>query len=222
MKRSLSRALPRARFGDWLPWLVLATGAVLATPSHALYKVVGPDGKITYTDRAPSSSEGRVSPIAGSTAAATAAAEPALPAELRQAAGRYPVVLYTASGACEPCDAARQLLRQRGVPYSEKQVLSPEDGEALQRLSGGRDAPTLTIGSQTLRGLAGEVWNSYLDSAGYPRESKLPQGYQYPAPTPITERREAAPRAAAAPAPAVAPPPAPAPAAAPNPAAIKF
>jgi glutaredoxin len=221
MKRSLSRALPRTHLGDWLPWLVLATGAVLATPSHALYKVVGPDGKITYTDRAPSSSEGRISPLSGSVAPA-AAPEVALPVELRQATSRYPVVLYTASGACEPCDAARQLLRQRGVPYSEKQVLSPEDGEALQRLSGGRDAPTLTIGSQTLRGLAGEVWNSYLDSAGYPRESKLPQGYQYPAPTPITERREAAPRAAAAPASAAAPTPSPAPAPAPNPAAIRF
>jgi glutaredoxin len=220
MTRRLSRSLPQARLGDWLSWLVLATGAALATPSHALYKVVGPDGKITYTDRAPSSSEGRVSPIAGSTAPG-AAAEPALPAELRQAANRYPVVLYTANGACEPCDAARQLLRQRGVPYSEKQVISNEDGDALQRLSGGRDAPTLTIGSQALRGLAGDVWNSYLDSAGYPRESKLPQGYQYPAPTPITERREAAPRAAAAPA-SAAPAPSPTPAPAPNPAAIRF
>lgn len=220
MMRRFSRSLPQARVADWLPWLVLATGAVLATPSHALYKVVGPDGKITYTDRAPSSSEGRVSPVAGSTAPAAAAA-PALPAELRQAANRYPVVLYTTNGACEPCDAARQLLRQRGVPYSEKQVISAEDGEALQRLSGGRDAPTLTIGSQALRGLAGDVWNSYLDSAGYPRESKLPQGYQYPAATPLTERREVTPQRAAAPR---AEPAAEAPAAppAPSPGAIRF
>ena len=80
------------------------------------------------------------------------------------------------------------------------------------------DAPTLTLGAQTLRGLSAEVWNSYLEAAGYPRESRLPANYQYPAATPLTERREAArvapppPRQAAraepAQPPAAAPPPA--------------
>jgi hypothetical protein len=82
-------------------------------------------------------------------------------------------------------------MRQRGIPYTEKQVLSPEDGEALERLSGGRDVPVLTLGAQILRGLTVDLWHSYFDSAGYPRESRLPANYQYPAPTPVTERREA-------------------------------
>ena len=168
------------RLARWLPWLMLASGLVISMPGHALYKVVGADGKVTYTDRIPT--EGKVLPVGSqATAAAAAATDAPMPAELREATGRYPVTLYTTSGACDPCDAARQLLRKRGIPYAEKQVLSPEDGEALQRLSGGRDAPTLTIGAQALRGLAGDLWNQYLDSAGYPRESKLPHGYQYPA-----------------------------------------
>jgi glutaredoxin len=199
-----------------LPVALLALAA--AGPSHALYKVIGPDGKVTYTDRAPTTTEGRASPVGGRAAPLTAT-EPALPLELRQAASRYPVTLYTTTGACDPCDAARALLRQRGVPHNERQVISAEDGDALQRLSGGRDAPTLTIGQQTLRGLAADTWNAYLDSAGYPRESKLPVGYTFPPAAPVTERREAAPRtaaeAAAAPVPApapVAPAPAPAPA----------
>ncbi len=196
MKRSRSTALAQPRPLAWLPWLVLATGLVVAGSSHALYKVVGPDGKITYTDRAPN--EGKVSTL-GARAAPEAAAGVVFPVELRDAVARYPVTLYTTSGACEPCDAARLLLRRRGVPHAEKQVLGPEDSEALQRLSGALDAPTLTIGAQVLRGLAPEVWGQYLDSAGYPRESRLPQGYQYPAATPVTERREAAPRPAAAP-----------------------
>lgn len=210
--------LPRHALARWLPWLVLATGLVIALPGHALYKVVGADGKVTYTDRIPT--EGKVLPVGSQAAAAVAASiDVPMPAELRQATGRYPVTLYTTNGACDPCDAARQLLRKRGIPYAEKQVLSPEDGEALQRLSGGRDAPTLTIGAQTLRGLAGEVWNQYLDSAGYPRESKLPPGYQYPAATPITERREAGAAARAA---SAAPAPAAAPAAAAAPNGFKF
>jgi glutaredoxin len=168
--------------------VALAT-LVVASPCQAQYKVVGADGKVTYTDRQPTASEGKVTSLGARSAAATG--DVALPLELRQVASRYPVTLYVTVGTCEPCEAARQLLRQRGIPVTEKLVQSPEDSEALERISGGRDAPTLSVGSQTLRGLAPEVWNSYLDAAGYPRESRLPAGYQYPPATPITERREA-------------------------------
>ena len=93
-------------------------------------------------------------------------------------------------------------------------MLSAEDSDALEKLSGAREAPTLTIGTQTLRGLSSDVWNSYLDAAGYPRDSRLPATYQYKAATPIVERRETPrPTASASPAPAERPaaaiPPAP-------------
>jgi glutaredoxin len=183
-----------------LRWGLLALAAA-CTAAQAQYKVVGPDGKVTYTDRAPAASEGKITPLGGR--AAPAQADIPLPAELRPVVARYPVTLYVTSAACDPCNAARQLLRQRGIPFAEKLVVTPEDGDALERLSGGRDAPTLTLGAQTLRGLSGELWNSYLDAAGYPRESRLPANYQYPAATPLTERREAA---AARPVPARAAP----------------
>ena len=88
-------------------------------------------------------------------------------------------------------------------------MLGVEDSQALEKLSGGRDAPTLAIGGQIVRGMSADLWNSYLDAAGYPRESKLPASYQYKAPSPIVERREAsaAPRPDAQPAPLQAPPP---------------
>jgi glutaredoxin len=187
-----------------------------AGPGWAQYKVIGADGKVTYTDRAPTTTQGKVSTM-NSRGGSSAPVDVSLPFELRQVATRYPVTLYTADTGCDPCAAARQMLRRRGVPYAEKTVVSAEDGEALERLSGGRDAPTLSIGSQTLRGLAPEVWNSYLDAAGYPRESRLPANYQYPQATPLVERQVAR-QQAAAPAPAPAPTPAPQPGAA----GIKF
>lgn len=202
-----------------VPLLVLPFALLAAGPALAQYKVIGADGRVTYTDRQPT--EGKVTSLGAR--GAVSPGDAALPLELRQPAARYPVTLYVSTGACEPCESARQLLRQRGIPFSEKLVQSPEDGEALERLSGGRDAPTLSIGAQTLRGLAPSVWSSYLDAAGYPRESRLPASYQYPPATPIVERREAsvaAPSArASAPAPAPTTPVAPAPA---NPAGIKF
>ncbi len=190
------------------PVVVAAALLLAATASQAQYKVIGPDGKVTYTDRAPTTPEGKVGGIGAKAPAQVAQAD--LPFELRQVAAKYPVTLYTVAGACEPCALARQLLKQRGVPYAERQVVTDEDSEALEKLSGGREAPTLTIGSQTLRGLAAEVWSSYLDAAGYPRESRLPTSYQYRPATPIVDRREPAPTqtgAAPVPAPPQAPPP---------------
>lgn len=196
-----------------LPLLAL----LAALPSLAQYKVVGPDGKVTYTDRQPASAEGKVSAL-GSRSASNA--EASLPFELRQPVARYPVTLYTSATGCDPCEAARQLLRQRGVPFTEKLVSSAEDGDALERLSGGRDAPTLSVGAQTLRGLAPVVWGSYLDAAGYPRDSRLPASYQNPAPTPLVAKRELPP-VARAPALRPVPPPA-AEVAPPAPGSIKF
>ena len=173
----------------WLCWAPLVV-LLAALPVQAQYKVIGADGKVTYTDRAPASGNSKVTSL-GSHGAASGPSDATLPLELRQPVARYPVTLYTIPGACEPCESARQLLRQRGIPFAEKQVQSPEDSDALERLSGGRDAPTLAIGTQMMRGLAPEVWGSYLDAAGYPRESRLPANYQYPAATAIVDRREA-------------------------------
>ncbi len=197
-----------------LPLVAALAAALAPLPSQAQYKVVGPDGKVTYTDRQPTAGEGKVSSL-GARGVAAASTDSTLPFDLRQPVARYPVTLYVSAGNCEPCEAARQLLRQRGVPFTEKQILSAEDSEALERMTGGRDVPALSIGAQTLRGLAASVWGSYLDAAAYPRESRLPATYQNPPATPLTERSEAAvrppaPRASqpgeATPAP-VAPPP---------------
>ncbi len=204
------------RLLTWMRWAPLVV-LLAALPSQAQYKVIGTDGKVTYTDRPPATTEGKVTSL-GDRSNSIATADVSLPLDLRQPVARYPVTLYTLAGSCELCESARQLLRQRGIPYTEKQVQSAEDSEALERLSGGRDAPTLAVGAQTLRGLAPEVWGSYLDAAGYPRESRLPATYRYPPATTITQKREAA---------EAAPPPTPRPTAATaptpaNPANIKF
>jgi len=172
-----------------LPLALGVTLLVAAAGAHAQFKVVGADGKVTYTDREPSQPDGKVTALGAK--APVQAAEPDLPFELRQVTAKYPVTLYTTSGACEPCVQARQYLKQRGVPFSERQAASNEDIEALEKLSGGREAPTLTVGSQVLRGFGSDSWGQYLDAAGYPRESRLPSSYQYRAATPIAERRDA-------------------------------
>lgn len=178
---------------------LLPIAAVLvAMPSYALYKVVGPDGKVTYTDVPPVNDGSRVTPLGANN---TAPPQVSLPLELRQAVTRYPVTLYTATN-CQPCETARRVLRERGVPFGERTITSNDDITAYNRVAGGTDLPGVTIGAQALRGLSQEQWDSYLDAAGYPRRSQLPPNYLYPAATPLVERKEAPPPRAATPAPA--------------------
>lgn len=190
-----------------VPSRLAALLAVALAPSWAQYKIVAPDGTVTYTDRPPAVDAARISNLGRSGAASSAAGGGAtLPFELRQVASRYPVTLY-ASSDCPPCDNARRLLLERGIPYSERRIVSEEDSQALSRLVGGRTLPSLLVGSQPLRGFNPNDWSSYLDAAGYPRESRLPRGWQPLPPSPLVER-VAAPRAAAqAPAPAARPSP---------------
>ncbi len=181
----------------------LAGGTALAQ-----YKVVLPDGSVTYTDRPPATSNVRVTPMGRPGSRAPAAAEIGLPLDVRSAVQRHPVTLYTGI-ECSPCDSGRRLLQQRGVPYTERLVLSEDDAAALERLVGGRTVPSISIGAQPLRGLSETDWSAYLDAAGYPRENKLPRGWQLAEPTPLVQRATpvtpASRPAAAAPAPAPAP-----------------
>lgn len=187
--------------------LLCAATLAAALPATAQYKVVGPDGRITYTDRPPVDQPVNITPVARG-AAAAAPSGPALPAELRPIVQRFPVVFYSAPD-CGPCDSARQLLRQRGIPHSERQVLTTDDLPALERVTGSRSLPALTVGGQSSAGYAEGAWQQLLDLAGYPRESKLPRNYAQGPATPLVAR--AAPTPAPAPAPQPAPAPAPEP-----------
>ncbi len=175
--------------------------SLVAVAAQAQYKVVGPDGKVTYTDRAPSPTEGRATPVGREPGRASDAS---LPFALRQVATRFPVTLYTTKECGEACALGRSLLARRGVPYVERIAETNEDREAWPRIVGGSEAPVLKVGEQTLRGLAPPAWEETLDVAGYPRQSMLPANYaQLPA-VPLTERRPPPPPQERAAPPAVA------------------
>jgi glutaredoxin len=171
-------------------------GALAATPAQALFKVVNPDGTITYTDRPPPVvSSTRVTNLARPGAPVVGETDQTLPAELRQPTSRHPVTIYTTS-ECSPCDTGRQLLATRGIPYTERRVASEEEAQAFERLFGTRTLPLLTVGAQPLKGLSDVEWGAYLDAAGYPRQSRLPRGYQARS-VPMIERAAPAPAATA-------------------------
>lgn len=165
--------------------VALAANSLMTTTSLAqqVYRIVGPDGKITFSDQPPpAASAAKVTSGTGNSGGGVATSS--LPFELRQVASKYPVTLYTGDN-CGPCLSARSLLITRGVPFTEKTVLTAEDSQALQRLSGENSLPFATIGGQQLKGFADTEWTQFLTAAGYPASSVLPASYRQPAATPL-------------------------------------
>jgi hypothetical protein len=68
---------------------------------------------------------------------------------------------------------ARDLLNQRGVPFTEKMLNTEEDQAEFAKQMGSKDAmvPSLTVGQQKFRGLESGAWNNLLDLAGYPKSA---------------------------------------------------
>lgn len=192
---------------------MLALQLVPHTSAWALYKVVGPDGKITYTDRPPTEGPAQTLKSNG-----VAASTEGLPYELQRIVSRYPVSLFTGP-KCAPCDAARQLLKDRGVPFVEKTVSTPDDTRAFSKQEGTDQLPTARIGQKQLLGYNQAEWTSYIDAAGYPAKSALPLNYRWPAAAPLAppEPKASGPAASAGrgPDPVLAP-------AAPSPSGFRF
>lgn len=166
-------------------------GSAVGVQAQTIYRIVGADGKVTFSDKPPvTADQGKVATTGVGAAAATPST--GLPFELRQIAAKYPVVLYT-STKCTPCDAGRAFLSGRGIPFTERTVTTPEDHGYLQRLTGDTSLPYLTIGSQRIRGLSDLEWTQYLDAAGYPKTSMLPPSYKRPEPAPLVTVQAAPP-----------------------------
>ena len=178
---------------------ILLAGVTSDACAQQIFKITGPDGRVTFSDKPPLDSTGKAEAAKvvtltpdGGTAVAS------LPFELRQAATRYPVTLYSSPG-CQTCAQGRQLLVSRGIPFSERTVATREDIDALSRLAGTQTVPLLTIGGQQLKGYSDSEWAQFLDAAGYPKTSQLPASYIPSPATPLValDQQRPAPGAAA-------------------------
>ncbi len=163
-----------------------------AATAHAqLYKWVGPDGKVSYSDTPPPASVPKVETKSLTTGGVNAVD---FPYELSEAVKSHPVTLYTTNN-CHPCDEGRKLLSARGIPFTEKTINTGEDAAQFRQISSESSLPLLIIGRSKERGFEASAWNSALTVAGYPETSKLPKTYRNPpaeaaAPKPVTAKSQ--------------------------------
>lgn len=155
-------------------FLFLACFSIAFSAHAELYKWVGPDGKINYSDTPPPKSAANVQTQSrsGSDYAGV------LPYQLAQAVKNMPVILYGAE-KCMPCDQARNFLKSNGIPFSERTISTNEDAEKLKRLVGDTQIPAVKIGNTNLTGFNDSQWRTNLTQAGYPTSNLLPADYQF-------------------------------------------
>ncbi|MDH4284114.1 MAG: glutaredoxin family protein [Gallionellaceae bacterium] len=103
-----------------------------------------------------------------------------LPYETRRAKEAFPVTLYVSDNCKGPCQRARDLLNSRGIPFTQKNMVTQEDLDIFRELSGGAFVPVLVVGNNLLKGFLAEQWNNELDIAGYPKTA--PYGFRPIAP----------------------------------------
>ena len=160
--------------------LLLSAIAGLAA-AQQLYRWTDENGRTHITDTPPPPGARNVrktKPPAGAPSATPAKPDAQLPFALARATKEYPVTLYTSPNCAEPCKAARDLLNERGVPFSEVQVWEEDGNAELKRLSGNTQVPTLKVGSSVQSGYEPTFYAALLDTAGYPRAGVLPPGKQ--------------------------------------------
>jgi glutaredoxin len=131
-----------------------------------LYRSIDKDGKVHYSD----------TPLEGSEdfEKLKLPNEPVpsedLPYETLRAMQNFPVTLYAFPDCGSACQLARDLLKKRGIPYTEKSLVKKEEIDAFGKDSGDSRLPALTIGKTWLKGFQAEQWNNELDFAGYPKK----------------------------------------------------
>ncbi|NMM25690.1 MAG: glutaredoxin family protein [Glaciimonas sp.] len=147
----------------------------IGTAQAQLYKWVDSSGKITYSDLPPPKAARQLekSMLEPSDTAAVA-----LPYALADARKNHPVTLFTGA-QCAPCTEARDFLKNRGIPFAEKSVISNEDIAKLRQISGDAQLPLLLVGRSQQLGFERGAWNLALTAASYPEDNKLPRDYQF-------------------------------------------
>lgn len=146
-------------------WLLMALAATAAQAQY--FRWVDEQGKTHYGDRPPPTAAGKAQAMRQG----APMADKQLSFAVREAMATFPVTLHVTADCAEGCKEGRDYLKHRGIPFSEKNVASNEDLDALKKLAGGEAVvPVLTVGSKTAKGWLKSDWQRLLDAAGYPQD----------------------------------------------------
>ena len=144
--------------------LILSLALAAASASAQTYRWVDANGRPVFSDTPPPGTTKTVSKSGDK-----ATPDDGLPFAVKKAAEAFPVTLFTTPDCVNECKQARDLLNGRGVPFTERMVVKPEEVAELKQLVGDAFVPSLRVGKQPSRGFEAAAYNNLLDLAGYPK-----------------------------------------------------
>jgi len=159
------------KMGNYILLLVLVLLSA-NVQAQEYYRSIDANGKVQYGD-APAKDAADVEKIKSKT---VPDANDSLPFVTRRASLKFPVMLYVGDGCGEGCAQARDFLNKRGIPFTEKNLVSPDEITAFKKASKSDQVPVMHIGADWLQRFNERQWSQALDTAGYPPSA--PYGYR--------------------------------------------
>lgn len=138
--------------------------AIAAASAQTVYKSVGPDGKVVYSDQPPTT--GRLektmkfqlqsSALPASAVSFMEQFRKTHPNDAPQAATRG-VTLYSAVW-CGYCRKAKAWLAEHGVAYANVDIDAPGGAQALAQAGGGTGIPVLVVDGRPIGGFSADAY----------------------------------------------------------------
>ena len=161
--------------GGEMRHIALLLACLLAIPSVAgageLFRWKDESGRVHYGDAPPN----KIKNVERKNLTSSMETSDELPYVTQRAQQNFPVSLYVSDSCVDTCNQARDLLKKRGVPYSEKPINTKQELDALIAVSGKGTVPTLAVGKTYLTGFLESSWNLELNVAGYPKTASYRQ-----------------------------------------------
>ena len=146
--------------------------AVTALHAETLYKVIGADGKITYTDQPPADRKSTTAlrfadapstPLPESVLKYQAALQKSMQGRLAEAkkidAGGS-ATLFSATW-CGYCTQAKAYMQAKGIGYRELDIDTPDGGRAYFEAGGARGVPLLMADGRRIQGFSAGAYDSF-------------------------------------------------------------
>lgn len=141
------------------PALLLLVFSLFAQPAQAeIYKVIGADGKVSYTDKNPQSAAAKTEKLkVQAYAGAPSAASP-------NATARK-VTLLSAQW-CGACRQAKAYMNSRKIAFEEWDIDRSDYARSKMRELGANGVPVILVGKQAMVGFSAERLDAMLKNAG--------------------------------------------------------
>ena len=146
--------------------------AATSAQAETLYKVIGTDGRVTYTDRLPADAKSATA-LKFADAPVTSLPESVLknqaelakgmqnqPAQAKKIDASGPTTLFSASW-CGYCTQAKVYLRTKGIAFRELDIDTPAGGRAYFEAGGQRGVPLIMADGKRLSGFSTGAYDHF-------------------------------------------------------------